>query len=310
MQTSDYSCKLPNLGSPEFDRKDVPFKAKKRNMDISRKSFIQLLGASVIGSPMLTNSGLAGQSSRPVTDLSAQLGLASYTLRSFSLDEVIDTLKKLDIKHVALKSMHMPLEASDDEIMKLAEKVRSSGLNLYGVGVIYMKTADEVDNAFRYAKAAGIETIIGVPNHELLPQTNELVKKYNIKMAIHNHGPGDELYPSPESIMSKITNLDTRIGVCLDIGHAVRIGLDASTEARRCGNRLYDIHLKDVNVAAADGGCVALGRGIIDFPAFIKTLTKIKYQGVLGLEYEMDAKDPFLGLAESVGYSRGVMQMM
>ncbi|MBK8501749.1 MAG: sugar phosphate isomerase/epimerase [Saprospiraceae bacterium] len=278
-------------------------------MDISRKSFIQLLGASVAGGPFLANSGLTRQSSRPVADLSAHLGLASYTLLSFSLDEVIDTLKKLDIKHVALKSMHLPLESSDDEIMKLAEKVRSNGLNLYGVGVIYMKTADEVDNAFRYAKAAGVKTIIGVPNHELLPQTNDLVKKYNIKMAIHNHGPGDEMYPSPETIMKKIVNLDSRIGVCLDIGHAVRIGLDASTEARRCGNRLYDIHLKDVNVAAAEGGSVEIGRGIIDIPAFIKTLSKIKYQGVMGLEYEKDGEDPFMGLAESVGYSRAVMQM-
>ena len=278
-------------------------------MHISRKSFIQLFGASVAGSPFLINSRLTGQSFKPAADLSAQLGLASYTLRSFSLDEVIDTLKKLSIKHVALKSMHMPLESSDDDIMKLAEKVRSNGLNLYGVGVIYMKTADEVDNAFRYARAAGVKTIIGVPNHELLPQTNDLVKKYDIKLAIHNHGPGDEMYPSPESIMSRITNLDTRIGVCLDIGHAVRIGLDASTEARRCAKRLYDIHLKDVNVAAAEGGSVEMGRGIIDIPAFLKTLSKIKYQGVLGLEYEKDAKDPFIGLAESVGYSRGVMAM-
>jgi sugar phosphate isomerase/epimerase len=278
-------------------------------MEISRKSFIQLVGASLAGSPVLLNTSLSGRSTKPVADLSAQLGLASYTLRSFSLDKVIETLKKLDIKHVALKSMHLPLESSDDEIMKVAEKVRSNGLDLYGAGVIYMKTADEVDNAFRYAKAAGVKTIIGVPNHELLSQTNELVKKYNIKLAIHNHGPGDEMYPSPETIMNKIANLDTRIGVCLDIGHAVRIGLDPSTEARRCGNRLYDIHLKDVNVAAAEGGSVEMGRGIIDLPAFLKTLSKIKYQGVLGLEYEKDGDDPFMGLAESVGYSRGLMAM-
>jgi sugar phosphate isomerase/epimerase len=277
-------------------------------MQISRKSFIQLMGASAIGTPIWSGSGmLESRVKSSLHSMSDKLGLASYTLRSFTLDQVIDTMKKLNLKHLALKSMHMPLESSDEEIRQMAQKVRDSGLNLYGAGVIYMKTSDEAANAFRYAKAAGLNTIIGVPNHDLLSQVNSLVKEYDIRMAIHNHGPGDELYPSPESIMMKINGLDTRVGVCLDIGHAVRIGLDPSEEARRCSARLYDVHLKDVHIAKAEGDSVEMGRGVIDIPAFLKTLSRIKYQGVLGMEYEKDGKDPFMGLAESVGFSRGIM---
>lgn len=276
-------------------------------MNISRKSFLQMLGASAAGATFI--DGVKMWSPVPGGNLADRLGLASYTLRSFSLDQVIETMQRLHLKHVALKSMHLPLESSDEEIGRLAARVRAAGIELYGAGVIYMKTKEEVDNAFRYARAAGLQTIIGVPNHELLPQVNQLVKQYNIRMAIHNHGPGDELYPSPDSIMQKIKDLDERIGVCLDIGHAVRIGLDPVAEARRCGNRLYDIHLKDVSMAAAEGDSIEMGRGVIDIPAFLKALTRLKYQGVLGLEYEKDGKDPFLGLAESVGYCRGILRV-
>lgn len=276
-------------------------------MPLSRKSFLKTLGISALAAPLAgTTMPETSDILLPNAMMGDQLGLASYSLRSFSLDEVISTMTRLNMKHIALKSMHMPLESSDEEIRGIAEKVRKSGLNLYGAGVIYMKTPSEVDNAFRYAKAAGISMIIGVPNHELLPQVNEIVKQTNIKLAIHNHGPGDELYPSPESIMMKIKGLDPRVGVCLDIGHAVRIGLDPGQEAKRCGDRLYDMHFKDVNVAAAEGGSIEMGRGVIDLPAFVKTLAKMKYTGVMGLEYEKDGNDPFLGLAESVGYCRGL----
>ncbi|MCB0667075.1 MAG: sugar phosphate isomerase/epimerase [Saprospiraceae bacterium] len=275
-------------------------------MRLSRKAFMKTLSVSVVSAPLLSSSFPESNKVDVAPVMGDKLGLASYSLRSFSLDDVIDTMKRLGLKHVALKSMHMPLDSSDEEIRQIAEKVRSSGLDLYGAGVIYMKTADEVANAFRYARAAGISTIIGVPNHELLPQVNDLVRETDIKVAIHNHGPGDELYPSPESILMKVKDLDKRVGVCLDIGHAVRIGLDPGQEAKRCGDRLYDMHFKDVNVAAPEGGSLEMGRGVIDLPAFLKTLSKIKYQGVMGLEYEKDGKDPFLGLAESVGYCRGL----
>jgi len=276
-------------------------------MKLSRGKFLKVVTAGVAGVPLVNAGRIAevGSAKAPLT-----LGMASYTLRSFSLDEVIEMLVRLEIKHVALKSMHLPLDASDKDIQSMAMRVRDAGIDLYGVGVIYIKSEQELDNAFRYAQAAGVKTIIGVPNHDLLPLVDAKVKETDIRMAIHNHGPGDDLYPSPESIMDKVKNLDPRVGVCLDIGHAVRIGLDPVSEIKRCGDRLYDMHLKDVNVAAAEGGSVEMGRGVIDIPRVLKAIQKSEYMGVMGMEYEKDGKDPLPGVAESVGYCRGVMTLI
>ncbi|MFI5131738.1 MAG: sugar phosphate isomerase/epimerase family protein, partial [Chitinophagales bacterium] len=175
---------------------------------------------------------------------------------------------------------------------------------------IYMKTEQEVQSTFAYAANAGLEMIVGVPNHELLPLVNEQVKKFNIKLAIHNHGPGDKLYTSPADVYEKVKDLDKRIGLCIDIGHVKRIGQDPAPMLQRYKDRLYDMHMKDVDKDTADGGPVEIGRGIIDIPGIIRTLKKIKYQGNVAFEYEKDEKDPLAGLAESVGYVRGVMKLV
>lgn len=277
-------------------------------MKITRGQFLRTVGLSATAT-FTAGSGFSTPASTH-SEARFKLGLASYTLRKLSLDEVIGVCKRLGLSSVALKSMHMPLDGSAEEIKSMAGKVREAGLNLYGAGVIYMKTGQEVNEAFDYASHSGLEMIIGVPNHELLPQVNELVKKHNIKLAIHNHGPGDDLYSSPDDVYAKIKDLDKRIGLCIDIGHVVRIGQDPVPMIEKYRDRLYDMHLKDVNKSQPDGTSVEIGRGVIDIPAVIKALNKIKYQGYAAFEYEKDGDDPVPGLAESVGYVRGIMRMV
>ncbi len=278
-------------------------------MKITRKQFIRSIG---IGSAAALTPGLSlGASAHASAAPASQplnIGLASYTLRSLPLDGVIATCKRLDIGFLALKSMHLPLEASPDEIKAASEKVRAAGIKLYGAGVIYMKTKEEVENAFAYANHAGLETIIGVPNHELLGLAEEQVKKYNIRLAIHNHGPGDNLYHSPNDVWAKIKNLDTRIGLCIDVGHVVRIKEDPIPMIKTYQTRLYDLHIKDVNKGEEDGTPLEFGRGVIDIPGIVKALKKIDYRYRVAIEYEKDGDDPVPGLAESIGYLRGVMR--
>lgn len=272
---------------------------------IKRKEFLRTLGcsaaAAVVGSawPAAAN---------PAPKASLTLGLASYTFRNFSLDDTIRFCQRLGLKRLVLKSMHLPLDASEAQIRDAVSKIKSAGLELYGAGVIYMKTKEEVDQAFGYAKHAGLEMIIGVPNHELLPYTEQKVKESNIRVAIHNHGPGDELYSSLNDIHEKIKNLDRRIGICIDIGHVVRINEDPVALATKYKDRIYDCHLKDVDRRDGEGKPVEVGRGLIDIPAFLKTMKRINYTGTLAFEYEKDGDDPLAGLAESVGSVRGVMR--
>lgn len=235
------------------------------------------------------------------------LGMASYTFREFPLEETLKMTKRLGLERIAFKDFHLSLESTDEEIKTVAEKTRAAGLDLYGCGVVYMQTEDEVERAFQYAKTAGMRIIIGVPNPDLLNMVNNMVNKYNIKVAIHNHGPDDKLYPTPESAYVRIKNLDPRIGLCIDIGHTQRAGFDPSESALKYADRLHDVHIKDVTAATKEGGTIEIGHGVIDIPKFLRTLIKLNYKDSVSFEFEKDGKDPLPGVAESVGYVRGVL---
>jgi inosose dehydratase len=239
-----------------------------------------------------------------------QLGIASYTFREFTLEETIEMTKRLDIQKLSLKSMHMPLDSTPAEIKNMAAKVREAGIDLYGGGVIYMTSAEEVENAFAYAGNAGMKVIIGVPEHELLDLCNRKVKETGILMAIHNHGPGDTKYPTPESVYQLVRDLDPGMGLCVDIGHTTRAGQDPVEVTARFMDRVHDIHIKDEDKAEASGDTCEIGHGVIDIPGFLNMLLEKNYNKVVSFEYEKDGKDPLDGLAESVGYVRGVLKML
>lgn len=277
-------------------------------MKTSRREFLTLSGAGLLATSLPGSvSAMANPIFSDLSKFSFDLGIASYTFRNFSLEDTLAMTKRLAITRIALKSFHLPLDASDELIASTVAKCEEAGINLYGGGVIYMKTKDEVDNAFEYARKAKMKIIIGVPQHELLSYTEGKVKKYGIKLAIHNHGPGDDLYPSAESAFKLIKDMDPRMGLCIDIGHTKRINRDPEQDLVDFFDRVFDIHVKDVTAANKDGSTCEVGRGIIDFPSFLKAVVKKKYAGTLAFEYEKDPDDPFPGLCESVGYVRGVL---
>jgi sugar phosphate isomerase/epimerase len=233
--------------------------------------------------------------------------VASYTFRAFGLDDTLTMTRRLGLKRISFKSFHLPLEASPEEIRAAVRKVEAAGLELYAGGVIYMRTEAETRQAFDYARAAGMGIIVGVPNHELLPLVVKLVREYDIRVAVHNHGPTDKVYPTPESAYTRVRDLDSRIGLCIDVGHTRRSGIDPAAVAVRFADRLLDVHIKDVTAATEKGTTCEMGRGVVNIPAFLRALISTGYSGTVSLEYEKDEKDPLPGAAESVGYLRGVL---
>jgi len=282
----------------------------------TRRSFLQAAGigsAACITGIVGSAPGLAEQTAGTkvlggtTKGLAFELAVASYTFRKFDLAKTLDMTRRLGFKFIALKDYHLPLDSTPETIAEVVADVKKAGLELYGGGVIYMNSEAEVNQAFDYAKAAGMKVIIGVPKPELLPQVNEKARQYDVKVAIHNHGPGDKLYPTPDSVYEKIKGLDRRLGLCNDIGHTMRAGVDPSESAERLADRLLDVHMKDVSAANAKGKTVEIGRGVIDIPKFLRALVKVGYAGKVAFEYEKDADDPMPGLAESIGYVRGVL---
>ncbi len=277
----------------------------------SRRNFLR---ASGLGLAAVTVPGLAkatvSSSVGSKSEFSFKLGVASYTLREFTQEQALDMTLRCGVNRITFKSMHLPLDSDKATIEKAVALCKKKGITLYGGGVIYMKTKAEVDQAFEYAKMAGMEMIIGVPNHELLEYVEGKVKEYDIKLAIHNHGPGDLVYPSAESAFVLIKNLDKRMGLCIDIGHTKRIGRDPEQDLKDYFDRVFDMHIKDVTKAEKDGSTCIIGRGVIDFPSFLKAVNKLGYKGTLSLEYEAEGKDPLPGMMESFGYVKGILATM
>ena len=277
----------------------------------SRRECLRMAGGALAALAVSPARRLEGATAPEPANLRApipfHLGLASYTLRNFDLDHALAMTRRVGLEWICLKSMHLPLDSNSGQIAAAVEKVKQAGLNLYGGGVISMKSKAEIAQAFEYAKAAGMQLITAAPVPDVLPLVDEHVKQYNITVAIHNHGPGDRFFPTPQSVYDAVKGLDPRVGLCIDIGHTVRVGADLLGSVRNCGDRLFDLHVKDVTAATPQGKGTPVGRGIIDFPGLVRALIDVKFKGVASFEYEEQPDDPLPGLAESVGYLKGVI---
>ena len=272
----------------------------------NRRDFIKkgLLGV-VAGSALTLPQTVASTRNEKKED-AFKLGIAGYSFVHFDLEKSLEMMKKVDVHYLCIKDFHLPYNSSAEQIADFHAQLKASGVTGYAVGPIYTKTPEEIDKAFEYAKRVGVDMVVGIPAHEDLAYLDAKVKEYDIRYAIHNHGPEDKLYPNATSIIDRIKNLDPRIGLCFDMGHNMRDGHDPIADLKKYADRIFDMHLKNVTAAEAEGKTCELGRGVIDIPDFVKMLRKVKYAGVCSLEYEKDMKEPLAGIAESVGYFRGV----
>ncbi len=281
-------------------------------IDTTRREFIKAVGvAAAAGSLPLTREFAREEKGRTrKTVIPFELGMASYTFRSFSRAQALEMTKRLGLNAITLKDMHLPMASSPAEIQAALEEINRAGLHLTSCGVVYMTSEEEIHHAFQYASLAGLKMLVGAPDQSLLDVAEREVKATDIALAIHNHGPTDQRYPSPESVYRLVEKMDRRMGLCIDVGHTRRLGLDPAAEVERFADRLLDLHLKDVTSADAAGTTVEMGRGVIDIPGLLKALVKMRYARTLHFEFEKDQKDPLPGVAESVGYVRGVLDTM
>ncbi len=293
---------------------------------MKRRTFLRssLAGAALLATPFSLpvwgsaekTQGKNSTIKSPARDDAFHLGMAGYTFNKFDLDTTLAFMQKIDVHYLCIKDFHLPLDADAQQIAAFKEKLSKANVIGYGVGPIYMKDVAAVDKAFAYAQRVGVDLIVGVPgvwgdtepNKAVLDRVEQKVKETNIRYAIHLHGPDMALYPDATSIWEDVKDRDERMGMCLDIGHNLRYGSDSLRDLKRYAKRVFDIHLKDVTAPTKAGHAIELGRGIIDFPLFLKLLRKVGYEGSVSLEYEKDMSDPFVGIAESVGYFKAVQQ--
>jgi sugar phosphate isomerase/epimerase len=187
------------------------------------------------------------------------------------------------------------------------KEFEAAGIKIMSGGNISLKKEDEIKKSFEYAKACGFQMIVCIPSHATMKSVEAAVKEYNIKAAIHNHGPEEKDFPSPESVLEVIKGMDPRMGLCIDVGHTERAGSDPVKMVSVAGARLFDLHVKDLSDLKAKDSQCDVGDGKIPFPALFRALKKANYKGCVNLEYEINADKPLAGMQRSFSYMRGVM---
>ena len=258
-------------------------------------------------------SALAHENSSPDQVLPIRLGLASYTFRNFSRVQMIGLMNQLNVFELNAKDVedHLPMDAQQ-EAAALAD-YGAAGIKLHAAGAIYFAKDEDADirSKFEYCKRAGIGLIVaGDPTPETLPRMEKFVMEYDIRIALHNHGPEDKLWPSPLDVLKAVKGMDPRIGCCIDVGHTVRAGTDVVQAIHEVGPRLFNMHMKDLTNFQSKESQVAVGDGIMPVRKMFEALIATKYQGFVDLEYEIHPDDPMPGVIASFAYMRGVLAGM
>ena len=242
-----------------------------------------------------------------------RLGLASYTVRNFTRSQLIGFMKQLNINALNAKDVKDHLPTDPQEEAKALADYAAADIKLHAAGTIYFTKDEDEDirSKFEYGKRANIPVIVaGDPTPENLPRIEKFVKQYDIRIAIHNHGPEDQLWHSPLDVLKVIKNMDPRIGCCIDVGHTVRAGTDVVEAIRAVGPRLFNMHMKDLTDFQSKESQVAVGDGMMPVRRIFETLIATRYNGCVDLEYEVYPDDPMPGVTASFAYLRGVLAGM
>lgn len=274
---------------------------------ISRRNWLGAIPGAA-GALALTPHLLRAQEFR-IGGADIKLGVASYSFRKFSRTQAIQMLKELGTPYLNVKDFHLKLDASPDEMKAAKKEFSDAGIVLVGCGNVTFAKPDENDikSKFEYAKQAGFPLIVCAPTAETLPMMEKYVKQYNIKIAVHNHGPEDKHFPTPQSVLAIVKNMDPRCGLCIDIGHTSRTGVNIVDSIAEAGPRLLDMHTKDLADPMVKESQVAVGEGKLPIKAIFAQLIKMKYKGCVNLEYEIKESDPLPGMKTSFAYMRGVL---
>ncbi|MGA3046755.1 MAG: sugar phosphate isomerase/epimerase [Terracidiphilus sp.] len=281
---------------------------------LSRRTFMQ--SGALIAAACATSSAIpsfAQPSPASGKPSPVHLGMASYTFRNFNRAQLIGFMKQLNLTALNCKDTkdHLPMDPAEEA--KALADYAAAGIELHAAGTIYFPKDEDADirSKFEYCKRAGISVIVaGDPTPAILPRIEKFVKEYDIRFAIHNHGPEDKVWPSPLDVLKLVKTMDPRMGCCIDVGHCVRAGTDVVQAIHEVGPRLFNMHMKDLTSFQSKESQVAVGEGIMPVREIFEALIATKYKGFVDLEYEIHGDDPMPGVVESFAYMRGVLAGM
>lgn len=244
-------------------------------------------------------AALISASTAFAADLTSQIGIQTWTLRNMNFDQVVEFAKKHGIQHLQIIGNHMDPKAPREETLRKKAVLDAAGLKVYTFGVAGTSLDKEENRKlFEFAKLLGIQLIVVEPNDfKILDNLEELVKEYDIRIAIHNHGIRS-LYGNPAVVRALLKHRDPRMGVCMDLGWITSTGMDPTDIFRKYEGRVFDIHLKDKRVEKTQGDDVSfdthIGKGQGRLEVLLAELKRSNWPGILAIETDSGdfAKDP------------------
>jgi sugar phosphate isomerase/epimerase len=280
--------------------------------NLTRRSWLKTIpGAAAVAAGV----GAAQAQLYNIGGASIKLGIASYSFRKYNRAQAIQMAHELGTPYMNIKDFHLSLKSTPEEIDAAKKEFADGGIILVGCGNVSFAKDDDADirSKFEYAKRAGFPLIVCAPTHVTLPKLGKYVEEYNIKIAVHNHGPEEKNFPTPQSVLEVVKDMDPRVGCCIDIGHTARTGVDVVESIAQAGPRLLDMHAKDLadphnkNYMTARDSQVPVGEGKLPIPQIFLQLIKMNYNGCVNLEYEIHPDDVMPGMQKSFSYMRGVL---
>lgn len=265
---------------------------------MTRREIFAVAGAAAIAAEMADAA--------PYGDF--KLGICSYTFREFQRKMAIEMMQQLGVSYVSIKDVHLSYALSPADLMKGIGEFKKAGLTPVSAGNTDLRdpNPEVLRKYFQYARDTHIPILVAAPTHASLPAIEKLVKEFDVKVAIHPHGPEDHNFPAPKDVLEAVKGMDPRIGMCLDVGHAMRAGSDLVADIAAAGPRLLDMHFKDLkNRNDKDSQC-AVGEGVMPVVEIFKQLKRVGYRGCVNLEYEIMSENPLPGAQHSIGYMKGV----
>ena len=287
-------------------------------MKISRRDFLRQSGTALagttVGSAVLPGCSEIPQElpSNPPTEQGSsygpfKMGFQSFSLRHFgAMDDFLREARKLELEYVELYRGHMDPASTAGQVEEARQRLSSAGLVVNAFGVEEFTSDHETNKSlFNFAKALGVTNLSANPTKDAFSSLAELVQEFDIRIAIHNHGPEDDRWRLPEWILESIQDLDPRIGACADLGHFIRAGVDPIEAIEMLGSRVLGVHLKDFDEKGND---VVLGTGQLDVQKSLRILNEIGFDGPLSLEFEGSVKDPVPEMLECLLSVRQAIQ--
>ena len=202
------------------------------------------------------------------------------------------------------------MDISDEDLDDVNALLEKAGIRMNAYGVMgFSANHDENRKVFEFAKRIGIKNITANPKPDSFDSLDKLVEEYDIRIAIHNHGPG-ALYDKIDDVVKAVKDHHPHVGACIDTGHFIRSKEDPIAAIETLASRVFAVHVKDEEKQEKKSKNVIIGQGFLDLPGMFKTLKSINFpaDGSISLEYESNPDNPIDDMNQCLAAAKVAIQ--